>query len=264
MYAFEYVRPTSLAAAVTALGAEGAVAIAGGQTLLPTLKQRLASPSSLVDIRRLEELRGVEVSGGALAIGAGMSHDAVARSDVVRSTIPAIAGLAAGIGDPQVRNLGTLGGSIANHDPAADWPAAVLGLGATVVTSAREIAADDFFTGLFETALADGELVVSVRFPIPATAAYRKFDQPASRFALTGAFVSRTAAGVRVAITGAGESGVFRHAGLEAALADSFAPDAVDGVAIAAGELLSDLHGTPEYRANLIRVMTRRAVDACD
>ena len=263
MYAFDYVRPASLDDALAALKGDQATAIAGGQTLLPTLKQRLASPAALVDIRHLAELKGIEIGGGALSIGAGTSHDEVANSDAVRNAIPAVAALAGGIGDPQVRNLGTLGGSIANHDPAADWPAAVLGLGATVVTSSREVAADAFFTGLFETALEAGEIVVSVRFPIPFTAAYQKFDQPASRFALTGSFVSRGSSGVRVAITGAGESGVYRHRGLEAALQASFTPDAVDGVTVSEDGLLSDLHGSPAYRANLIRVMTRRAVAGC-
>ncbi len=263
MYAFDYVRPASLGEALAALQADGATAVAGGQTLLPTLKQRLASPSSLVDIRQLDELRGIEIRDGALSIGAATTHDEVARSGAVQNAIPAVAALAGGIGDPQVRNLGTIGGSIANHDPAADWPAAVLGLGATVQTSSREIAADDFFTGLFETALEAGELVVSVRFAIPAVAAYRKFDQPASRFALTGSFVSRGAGGVRVAITGAGESGVFRQGALEAALRDSFVPQSVDGVEVSEDGLLSDLHGTPAYRANLVRVLTRRAVAGC-
>ena len=263
MYAFDYVRPASLDDALAALKADGATAVAGGQTLLPTLKQRLASPSALVDIRNLDELKGIEIGGGSVSIGAGTSHDEVARSDAVQNAIPAIASLAGGIGDPQVRNLGTLGGSIANHDPAADWPAAVLGLGATVVTSSREISADDFFTGLFETALETGEIVVSVRFPIPFTAAYRKFDQPASRFALTGSFVSRGAGRVRVAITGAGESGVFRHRGLETALQTSFSSRSAEAVEVSADGLLSDLHGTPAYRANLIRVMTSRAVADC-
>ena len=263
MYAFDYVRPASLNDALAALKGDGATAIAGGQTLLPTLKQRLASPTALVDIRHLDELKGIEIGGGSLTIGAATSHDEVASSNAVGNAIPALASLAGGIGDPQVRNLGTLGGSIANNDPAADWPAAALGLGATVVTSAREVAADDFFTGLFETALEDGEIVVSVRFPIPFAAAYQKFDQPASRFALTGSFVSRGAGGVRVAITGAGESGVFRHRGLEGALQASFSSQSVDGVEVSDDELLSDLHGTPAYRANLIRVMTRRAVAGC-
>ncbi len=263
MYAFDYVRPASLNDALATLKGDGTTAIAGGQTLLPTLKQRLASPTALVDIRHLDELKGIEIGGGSLTIGAATSHDEVASSTAVGNAIPALTSLAGGIGDPQVRNLGTLGGSIANHDPAADWPAAVLGLGATVITSAREVAADDFFTGLFETALEDGEIVVSLRFPIPFAAAYQKFDQPASRFALTGSFVSRGAGGVRVAITGAGESGVFRHRGLEGALQASFSSQSVDGVEVSEDGLLSDLHGTPAYRANLIRVMTRRAVADC-
>ena len=263
MYEFEYVRPASLNDALAALQGDGATAVAGGQTLLPTLKQRLASPTALVDIRQLDELRGIDIGGGSLTIGAATTHDEVCRSNAVQNAIPALASLAGGIGDPQVRNLGTLGGSIANHDPAADWPAAVLGLGATVVTSSREVSADDFFTGLFETALEGGEIVLSVRFPIPFAASYQKFDQPASRFALTGSFVSRGSGGVRVAITGAGESGVFRLRGLEAALQASFSTRTVDDVEVSEDGLLSDLHGTPAYRANLIRVMSRRAVAGC-
>jgi len=263
MYKFEYVRPATLSEALAALQADGATAIAGGQTLLPTLKQRLAQPSSVVDIRHLRELRGIEVGGGQVAISAGVTHDEVARSDAVRNAVPALAELAGHIGDPQVRNIGTLGGSVANHDPAADWPAAVLGLGATVATSRREIDADRFFTGLFETALEEGELVTSIRFPIPVAAAYRKFDQPASRFALTGVFVAKLTGGVRVAVTGASENGVFRHAGLEAALGASFTPEAAESVSVSEDGLIEDLHGSPAYRANLIRVMAKRAVADC-
>lgn len=263
MYAFDYLRPASLDAALAALADESATALAGGQTLLPTLKQRLASPDTVVDIRHLGELQGIREEDGAIRIGAGTPHDAVARSEVVQNAIPALAALAGGIGDPQVRHLGTLGGSIANNDPAADYPAAVLALGARVFTNLREIPADDFFAGLFETALQPGELVVAVRFPVPDAAAYRKFDQPASRFALTGVFVARTGSTVRVAVTGAGEDGVFRHAGLESALERDFSPGSVRGVEISADGLLSDLHGSPEYRANLIGVMAARAVADC-
>lgn len=263
MYAFDYLRPASLDAALAALADENATALAGGQTLLPTLKQRLASPDTVVDIRHLGELQGIREEDGAIRIGAGTPHDVVARSDVVREAIPALAALAGGIGDPQVRHLGTLGGSVANNDPAADYPAAVLALDAVVSTNLREIPADEFFAGLFETVLQTGELVISVRFPRADAAVYRKFDQPASRFALTGVFVARTGGNVRVAVTGAGEDGVFRHAGLEIALGSDFSAQAARGVEISADGLLSDLHGSPEYRANLIGVMAARAVADC-
>ena len=263
MYAFDYVRPDSLEAALAALLNEDATVLAGGQTLLPTLKQRLAAPGTVVDIRHIKELRGIQAGAGTVTIGAGTPHDEVAGSDAVRGAIPALAALAGCIGDPQVRHLGTLGGSIANNDPASDYPAAVLGLGAVVVTSRREINAEEYFQGLFETALEPGELIKAVRFPAPEAAAYRKFDQPASRFALTGVFVARTSDGVRVAVTGAGENGVFRHSGLEAALGTSFSPGAVEGVEVSADGLIGDLHGSPAYRANLIKVMAMRAVADC-
>ena len=263
MYAFDYVRPDSLEAALAALLNEDATVLAGGQTLLPTLKQRLAAPGTIVDIRHIKELRGIQAEAGTVTIGAGTPHDEVAGSDAVRGAIPALAALAGCIGDPQVRHLGTLGGSIANNDPASDYPAAVLGLGAVVVTSRREINAEEYFQGLFETALEPGELIKAVRFPGPEAAAYRKFDQPASRFALTGVFVARTSDGVRVAVTGAGENGVFRHSGLEAALGTSFSPGAVEGVEVSADGLIGDLHGSPAYRANLIKVMAMRAVADC-
>src|SRR5690606_3267098 len=205
------------------------------------------------------DLAGIRREGSAIVIGAMTRHEAVAGSAEVQQAIPALAALAGGIGDRQVRAMGTLGGSVANNDPAADYPAAVLGLGATVHTSQRQIAADDFFQGMYATALEPGEIITAISFPIPAKAAYAKFRQPASRFALVGVFVAQTAAGVRVAITGAG-NGVFRHPGLEAALAGSFSPEAVDGVAIDASELNSDLHASAEYRAQLIKVQTRRAV----
>lgn len=260
MYSVDYVKPASLADAQQALAQPGAQALGGGQSLLPTLKLRLAQPSKLVDLKGLAELKGIADDGAALVIGAGVRHAEVASSDAVRAAIPALTGLAADIGDPAVRNRGTLGGSIANNDPSACYPAAVLGLGATVVTDKREIAADDFFQGLFETVLEPGEIIAKVRFPKPSRAAYAKFDQPASRFALTGVFVAQMQDGVRVAVTGASESGVFRHQGLEQALGANFAADAVDGVAISADGLIADLHGSPAYRANLIKVMTQRAV----
>ena len=258
MYAFAYDKPATLADALQKI-ATGGQPLAGGQTLIASLKQRLAQPEMLVDLAGVADLAGIRREGSAIVIGAMTRHEAVAGSAEVQQAIPALAALAGGIGDRQVRAMGTLGGSVANNDPAADYPAAVLGLGATVHTSQRQIAADDFFRGMYATALEPGEIITAISFPIPAKAAYAKFRQPASRFALVGVFVTQTAAGVRVAITGAG-NGVFRHPGLEAALAGSFSPEAVDGVAIDASELNSDLHASAEYRAQLIKVQTRRAV----
>ncbi|HAJ11524.1 MAG: xanthine dehydrogenase family protein subunit M [Hydrogenophaga sp.] len=258
MYAFAYDKPATLADALQKI-ATGGQPLAGGQTLIASLKQRLAQPEMLVDLAGVADLAGIRREGSAIVIGAMTRHEAVAGSAEVQQAIPALAALAGGIGDRQVRAMGTLGGSVANNDPAADYPAAVLGLGATVHTSQRQIAADDFFQGMYATALEPGEIITAISFPIPAKAAYAKFRQPASRFALVGVFVAQTAAGVRVAITGAG-NGVFRHPGLEAALAGSFSPEAVDGVAIDASELNSDLHASAEYRAQLIKVQTRRAV----
>lgn len=258
MYAFAYDKPATLADALQKI-ATGGQPLAGGQTLIASLKQRLAQPEMLVDLAGVADLAGIRREGSAIVIGAMTRHEAVAGSAEVQQAIPALAALAGGIGDRQVRAMGTLGGSVANNDPAADYPAAVLGLGATVHTSQRQIAADDFFQGMYATALEPGEIITAISFPIPAKAAYAKFRQPASRFALVGVFVAQTAAGVRVAITGAG-NGVFRHPGLEAALAGSFSPEAVDGVAIDASKLNSDLHASAEYRAQLIKVQTRRAV----
>ena len=258
MYAFTYERPTSQADAAR-LAKAGGKLLAGGQTLLGSMKLRLASPEQVVDLGAVKDLAGVRKDGNALVIGAMTRHADVAASADVRATIPALAQLASGIGDRQVRAMGTLGGSVANNDPAADDPAAVLGLGATVVTSTRQIAADDYFQGLFATALDEGELITAIRFPQPRRAAYMKFRQPASLFALIGVFVAQTDAGVRVAVTGGG-NGVFRHAGLEQALSRNFSPEAVAGVTIDAGELNGDLHGSAEYRAHLIGVMTQRAV----
>lgn len=259
MYAFTFDRPATLADAQRAAQDGGAKVLAGGQTLLASMKLRLANPEKLVDLGAIAELAGIRRDGNAVVIGAMTRHADVAASDVVRSAIPALAELAGGIGDRQVRALGTLGGSVANNDPAACYPAAVLGLGATVQTTKRTIAADDFFQGLFTTALEEGELVTSVSFPVPQRAAYLKFKQPASRFALIGVFVAQTAAGVRVAVTGGG-SGVFRHAGLEQALGKSFTQAAAAAVKVDAGELSSDLHASAAYRANLISVLTQRAV----
>ncbi|HTR14742.1 MAG TPA: xanthine dehydrogenase family protein subunit M [Roseiarcus sp.] len=262
MYAFEYNRPTTLSGALAALEKEDAKPLAGGMTLLPTMKQRLAAPSALIELTWLPELSGINRDGDNIAIGAMTRHAEVASSSVVQSAIPALATLAAGIGDPHVRNRGTIGGSIANNDPAADYPAAALGLGATIITSKRRIAADDFFKGLFETALEPGELITQVSFPIPQKAGYMKFANPASRYALVGVFVAKTAGGVRVAVTGAGASGVFRLPDFESALNANFAPGALDGLSVPADGLIADIHADADYRAHLIGVMARRAVAA--
>jgi aerobic carbon-monoxide dehydrogenase medium subunit len=260
MYAFHYIRPKSLGEAVKLVGSHAeAKLVAGGMTLVPTLKQRLAKPSHLVDITQLPELKGVVARGGQLVIGAATRHHEVATSATVKKAIPALAQLAGLIGDPQVRNMGTLGGSIANNDPAADYPAAVLGLGATVVTNRREIPADDFFQGMFATALEDGEIVMRVVFPVPKRAAYAKFAHPASGYAMAGVFIARTNGGIRVAVTGAG-AGVFRWQEAEAALAKSFKPAVMDQAALATDDLNEDIHATREYRANLVRVMAKRAL----
>ena len=258
MYAFELQRASSVADAARHAAA-GARPLAGGQTLLAAMKLRIAQPDALVDLSGVRELAGISRQGATLRIGAMTRHAEVAASAEVREAIPALADLAAHIGDRQVRAMGTLGGSVANDDPAACYPAAVLALGATVHTTSRAIAADDFFLGLFTTALQDGELITAIDFPIPRRAAYMKFRQPASRFALIGVFVAQRDDGVRVAVTGGG-NGVFRHAGLEQALGASFTPQAAASVRIDASELATDLHATAEYRANLIGVMAQRAV----
>jgi carbon-monoxide dehydrogenase medium subunit len=259
---FNYQRPGSVADAVKALGAasDGKV-MAGGQTLIPTMKQRLASPSDVIDLGGVKDLAGIKEEGGAIVIGAMTTHAAVAASDVVKKKIPALAALADGIGDPQVRNRGTIGGSVANADPAADYPAGCVGLGATIVTNKREIAADQFFTGLFETALGDGELVTAVKFPVPEKAAYMKFPNPASRYAIVGVLAAKTGGGVRVAVTGAGPS-VFRQREMEAALGKSWGAAALDGIKQKADGLNSDIHASSEYRAHLVGVMAKRAVAA--
>lgn len=261
-YPFKYTRAKSLseAAALIASNPDGKI-LAGGQTLIPTMKQRLASPAMLIDISGLKELAFIRSSNNALVIGAGTKHADVANSSDVRKAIPALAYLAGEIGDPAVRHMGTIGGSLANNDPAADYPAAALGLGATIKTTTREIAADDFFAGMFETALEDGEIVSEVSFPVPEKAGYAKFPNPASRYAMVGVFVAKTKAGPRVAVTGAGPC-VFRVPEMEAALAAAFAPDAVADVKIASDDLNSDLHGSAEYRAHLVTVMAKRAVAA--
>jgi carbon-monoxide dehydrogenase medium subunit len=259
MQAFNYAKPSSLADAARAAGGADAKLLAGGQSLLAAMKLGLAAPSALVDLAGLKELQGISVSGGVVKIGAMTTHAAVAASKEVQQAIPALAAVAAGIGDRQVRNRGTLGGSLANNDPAADYPAAALGLGATIHTDKRTIAADDFFKGLYQTALNDGEVITAVSFPVPEKAGWQKFKQPASRFALVGVFVSKGKGGVRVAVTGAGP-GVFRASALEQKLASNWSGAACDGVKIDASGLNSDLHGSAEYRAALIPVLTKRAV----
>ncbi len=258
MYAFTFERPAATADAAKLAGAGGKL-LAGGQTLLASMKLRLSSSDQLVDLGGIAELAGVKKDGNAVVIGAMTRHADVATNADVKATIPALAALAGGIGDRQVRAMGTLGGSVANNDPSACYPTALLGLGATVHTTQRKIPADDFFQGMFATALKDGELITAVSFPAVKRAAYIKFKQPASRFALIGVFVAQTDSGVRVAVTGGG-NGVFRHAGLEAALSKSFTPEAAAAVKIDAAELSSDLHASAAYRANLISVMTQRAV----
>lgn len=260
MHDFEFVKPSTIADARAALAAEGAQALSGGQTLLPTMKQRLAAPSVLVSLTGIAEMRGVCAADGVLTIGAATPHAVVAAE--AAALYPALAKLAGGIGDPAVRNRGTIGGSIANNDPAACYPAAVLASGATVETDRRKIAADDYFQGLFTTALDEGEFVTAVAFPIPEKAAYVKFNQPASRFALTGVFVAKYPSGVRVAVTGASGDGVFRWSEAEAALSSSFTASAIEGLSVDPEGLIGDLHGTPDYRANLVKVLTKRAVAA--
>ncbi len=260
MYEFNYHRAKSVDEAVkTVKGASEGKFLAGGHTLIPTLKQRLARPSDLVDISAIRELQGISVAGGTVTIGACTRHGDVANSKDVQMAIPALAHLADTIGDPQVRNRGTIGGSIANSDPGADYPAAILGLGATIHTNKRTIEADKYFKGLFETALEDGELITKVTFPIADKAAYEKFAQPASRFALVGVFVSQGKAGVRVAVTGAGVC-AFRVAEMEKALGAKFAPESVANIKVPSKGLNADIHGSAEYRAHLVTVMAKRAV----
>ena len=263
MYEFEYSRATSLDDALSRLGAdEEAKLVAGGMTLVPTLKLRLAKPTQLIDLGAIGALKGISEEGDAVVIGATTRHAEVNRSDVVKRAIPALAAMAGMIGDPAVRNRGTIGGSIANNDPAADYPAAVVALNATVRTNKREIAADGFFTGMFETALQPDEIVTAVRFPKVAQANYQKFRNPASRYAIVGVFVAKTPAGVRVAVTGAGPC-VFRVPEMEAALAGNFTPDAIKDIKIPQDGLNSDIHASAEFRAHLVNVMARRAVAAC-
>ncbi len=261
MYAFDFEKPTTVADAVAALADDEAQPLSGGQTLIPTLKQRLAMPSKLVSLTGIPEMQGVcKNDAGQVCIGGATPHAVVAAE--AGAHYPALAALASNIGDPAVRNRGTIGGSVANNDPAACYPSAVLASGATVVTNNREIAADDYFDGLFMTALEEGEIITEVRFPVPQAANYQKFVQPASRFALVGVFVAKFADGVRVAVTGASNDGVFRWTEAEEALSANFSPDAINGLTVDAGDMIGDLHGTPEYRAHLVGVMTKRAVAA--
>lgn len=262
MYEFNYHRPATLEEAKQILSAsDDATLLAGGMTLLPTMKMRLARPSDLVDLSGIDDLTGITDSGDAIVVGAMTRHADVATSDVVRTAIPALADLADSIGDAQVRNRGTIGGSIANSDPAADYPAAVLALNATIRTDQREIAADDYFKGMFETALNEGEVVVSIAFPKPKQAAYAKFPNPASRYAVAGVMVANTADGIRVAVTGAGAC-AFRAGDFEEALTASFSAESIAGLAIDATDLNSDIHASAAYRAHLVGVMTARAVKA--
>lgn len=261
MYAFEYARPSSIdeAKKLLADNPEG-LALAGGQTLLPAMKLRLSSPSKVVDLGAIGELRGVKRDGQTLTIGAMTTHADVAESDVVQSAIPALAHLAESIGDPQVRNRGTIGGSIANDDPAADYPAGLMALGATIVTTNRSISADDFFQGLFTTALEPGEIITAIECPVPEKFAYEKFPHPASRFALVGVGVASTGGNVRVAVTGAGENGVFRWVEAEGALGSQLSPAALDALSVSTDGMMSDMHADAEYRAHLVKVMAKRAV----
>ncbi|HWM47992.1 MAG TPA: xanthine dehydrogenase family protein subunit M [Xanthobacteraceae bacterium] len=265
MYAFNYHRASGLRQAINMLGKlEDPKLLAGGQTLLPTMKQRLASPANLIDLGQVEGINEIELKGRSLVIGAMARHAEVANSPVVQQAIPALAELASMIGDPAVRHRGTIGGSVANNDPNADYPAAVLGLGATVITSKRKIAADDFFKGLFETALEPDEIITKISFPVPKKAGYYKFRNQASRFALVGVFVAKRPSEIRVAVTGAGASGVFRVPSFEEALKKRFSPKSLDGLSIPATGLASDIHGSAEYRAHLVGVCARRAVAAAD
>jgi len=263
MHTFDYHRPATLKDAAALLKKiENALLLGGGQSLIPTLKMRLAQTPALVDVGAIGDLRGIRLEGAVLKIGAGMRHAEVAASKDVLIGIPVLARLAAGIGDRQVRNMGTLGGSLANNDPAADYPAAVLGLGATISTNRRDIAADKFFTGLYETALKPGEIITAVSFPLPRRAAYVKFRQPASRFALVGVFVSEGAGHVRVAVTGAGHTGVFRMKDMEKKLGEKFTPESIAKSKAAPDKLMADIHAGADYRAHLITVLAQRAVAA--
>jgi carbon-monoxide dehydrogenase medium subunit len=261
MYTFEYLRAQSVSDAAKLLASKpDAKLLAGGHTLLPTMKLRLASPKALVDLGRVAELKGIDRRGNALVVGAMATHAEVAASAVVKSSIAGLAALAGGIGDPHVRHRGTIGGSVANNDPSADYPAALLALGATIGTNKREIKADTFFTGLFSTALQDGEIITRISFPVPAKFAYAKFANPASRYALVGVAVAQTGGQARVAVTGAGNNGAFRHTAMEAALGKDWTAAALNGITTDASRMVSDIHADAAYRAHLVGVMARRAV----
>ena len=261
MYSFTYHRPTTVRQAVNLLAKnEDAKLLAGGHSLIPVMKLRLARPSAIIDLSRVEGLSGIELKGRSVVIGAMTRHGEVAGSSVVQQAIPALASVPGSIGDPQVRNVGTIGGSIANNDPNADYPAACLGLGATIITNKRRIPADEFFTGMFETALAPDEIITKVQFPIPKKAGYQKFKHPASGFALVGVFVSKRGSEIRVAVTGAGSNGVFRVAAFEEALKKRFAAKSLEGLTVPSDGLNSDIHAGAEYRAHLVGVMARRAL----
>ena len=263
MYEFQYERPKTLAkAADTLKKKKDAKLMAGGMTLIPTLKQRLAKPSDVIDLGKIPELKGIKKEGNAIVVGAMTRHFDVANSDVVKQSIPGLAQLAGHIGDPAVRHRGTCGGSIANSDPAADYPSSVLALNATIITNKRKIAADDFFKGLFETALEPGEIITAVSFPIPERSAYMKFPNPASRYAIVGVFVAKTGNNVRVGVTGAGAC-AFRQKDMEAALSKNFSADAIKDIKQSDNGLNSDIHASAEYRAHLVNVMARRAVQGC-
>lgn len=263
MYETNYQRAKTASEAVKLIkAADDGKFVAGGQTLIPTMKARLAAPSDLVDLRHIGDLSGIKVSGKNVSIGAGATHAEVAGNAKLAKVCPAFVALAGNIGDPHVRAMGTIGGSVANNDPAADYPAAMLALGATIVTNRRKISADRFFKGLFETALGDDELIKEITFTAPAKAGYAKFPNPASRYAMTGVFVARNKEGVRVAVTGAGEDGVFRAKKMEKALDAKFDAGSLDGISVPADGLMGDIHGSPEYRANLVSVMAKRAVAA--
>ncbi|MEO9337887.1 xanthine dehydrogenase family protein subunit M [Mesorhizobium sp. SB112] len=264
MYSVNYHRATSVADAVKLAKQGDAKFLSGGMTLIPAMKTRLAAPSDLVDLGHIKELKGVKISGKTVTIGAGTTHYEIANDEKLKKAFPAFAYLAGHIGDPHVRYKGTIGGSVANNDPAADYPAALLALGATIVTNKRELAAEKFFTGLFETALKDGEIVTGVSFTVPAKSGYDKFRNPASRYAMTGVFVVQGKDGVKVGVTGAGDDGVFRSKEIEAALAKSFNAAALEGVTVPSGALMSDMHASSEYRANLVVVMAKRAVTAAN
>ena len=258
MYNFEFKQPKTISEALTALKSDEAQALAGGQTLIPTMKQRLASPSSIVSLSEIPEMKGIcKNDDGSISIGGGTIHADVANNSNI---CPGLVTLAENIGDAAVRNRGTIGGSLANNDPAACYPAAALSTGATIVTNAREISADDFFQGMFETALDEGEIILSVRFPVPSLSSYQKFIQPASRFAMVGVFLSNFDNGIRVAVTGASEEGVYRWVEAEGALKDNFSESALNDLLIEPKGIIGDIHASKEYRAHLIKVMTKRAV----